>query len=62
MNIDERLEKLLQDLELMKQRSERRQQRWKKVEAAAAKHEQWRQKIWRGIDAALREWRNGEAQ
>ena len=66
MNIDERLEALTQSLELLAGMQKHAEQHLEKVSAMVERHQQWQQKVERslvaGIEAALREWRNGEQQ
>lgn len=75
MNIDERLEKLVerhealaQSVELLNQTLTHNLQeftgRLDQLAATVAKHELWQEKVERslfaGIEAAIREWRNGD--
>lgn len=64
MNIDERLEKLERGAEMLLQAAAKNDAAIAELREVVEKHERWQQKVERtlvaGIDAALREWRNGE--
>lgn len=66
VTIDERLEAVTQSLELLTRDVEGMRQHWEEVSAMVERHQQWQHKVERslvaGIEAALREWRNGEQQ
>lgn len=63
MTIDERLQALTQSLELLASTKDA-DKKMEKLTAMVERHEHWQQKVERslvaGIEAALREWRNGE--
>lgn len=64
MNIDERLDALTQSVELLVSMQRDGDRRMKQLQELVEKHEQWHEKVERslvaGIEAALREWKNGE--
>lgn len=64
MTLDQRLEALAQSLELLGSLQKDTERHLEEMRKMVAKHEQWQQKVERslvaGIEAALREWRNGE--
>jgi predicted secreted Zn-dependent protease len=64
MDTNDRLKRLAERLEAMRQDQERARERWQQFMAKVEKHERWQRKVERslvaGIEAAQREWRNGD--